>query len=348
MDETFSQALREHLARYPLMEPQDCVKLAYQSALGPGHGAPDRGAALAALLEELGSIPPGGTPRPPEEIGNGLCRLYLEGLEEKAASAPLLAELFCKTARETAGTAEKLESCLAAVEAEVPAARAFIEAYRRRGCPAVHHSAAYRAAYRPHYRVVRTVYGGYFPALLETACLLETGAPALVAIDGRCGSGKSGLGELMEQLFDCNVLHMDDYYLPPALRAEDWELNCGGNMDFDRLRREALEPAAAGESIQQRAFDCAAGVLEAGRMLPPKRLTVVEGSYSQHPLLADRYALKIFLTCDPEIQRGRLARREGGRFAAYEARWIPLEEQYFRLCGTERGADLVIDTGGLF
>ena len=38
MHRAFSQILDDHLARYPLMEPRDCVKLAYQSALGPGHG----------------------------------------------------------------------------------------------------------------------------------------------------------------------------------------------------------------------------------------------------------------------------------------------------------------------
>ena len=34
MHEEFQTVLREHLARYPLMEPQDCAKLAYQSTFG--------------------------------------------------------------------------------------------------------------------------------------------------------------------------------------------------------------------------------------------------------------------------------------------------------------------------
>ena len=39
MHEEFQTVLREHLARYPLMEPQDCAKLAYQSTFGPAHAA---------------------------------------------------------------------------------------------------------------------------------------------------------------------------------------------------------------------------------------------------------------------------------------------------------------------
>lgn len=42
----------------------------------------------------------------------------------------------------------------------------WLAVYRRQGCPPVHHSPAYREAYDPHYRVLRTAYGGYFPALL--------------------------------------------------------------------------------------------------------------------------------------------------------------------------------------
>ncbi|MFR3920692.1 MAG: hypothetical protein ACLTYN_00680 [Dysosmobacter welbionis] len=54
----------------------------------------------------------------------------------------------------------------------------------------------------------------------------------------------------------------------------------------------------------------------------------------------------MFLTCAPEEQRRRLERREGAHFAAYESRWMPLEERYIRQCGPEKGCQLVIDTTG--
>ena len=37
--------------------------------------------------------------------------------------------------------------------------------------------------------------------------------PLIVAIDGRCGSGKTTLGEYLEQVFDCNLFRMDDFFL---------------------------------------------------------------------------------------------------------------------------------------
>ena len=116
MHRAFSQILDDHLARYPLMEPRDCVKLAYQSALGPAHGAPDRRAALRSLLAEWGSIPADCGARPPEDIGNGLCRLYLAGTDDLTLAAPLLADLFCLTARDFRGSEALLAEDLAVLE----------------------------------------------------------------------------------------------------------------------------------------------------------------------------------------------------------------------------------------
>ncbi len=47
-------------------------------------------------------------------------------------------------------------------------------------------------------------------------------------------------------------------------------------------------------------------------------------------------------------RRRRLERREGAHFAAYESRWMPLEERYIRQCGPEKGCQLVIDTTEFF
>ena len=35
----------------------------------------------------------------------------------------------------------------------------------------------------------------------------------MVALDGRCASGKSTLGFYLQDLFDANLFHMDDFFL---------------------------------------------------------------------------------------------------------------------------------------
>jgi uridine kinase len=49
----------------------------------------------------------------------------------------------------------------------------------------------------------------------------ETGCPFLVAIDGRCASGKTTLAGKLRSALKCNVVHMDNFYLPFAKRTEE-------------------------------------------------------------------------------------------------------------------------------
>ena len=79
-------------------------------------------------------------------------------------------------------------------------------------------------------------------------------------------------------------------------------------------------------------------------LLPPRPLTVVEGSYSLAPALRPYYDLTVFLTCSQAEQAVRLQAREGAYYPAFPACWIPLEEDYHRTYDVEHAADLVADT----
>ena len=134
---------------------------------------------------------------------------------------------------------------------------------------------------------------------------------AVLAIDGRCGSGKTTLAALLAQTLPCRVVHMDDFYLPFAARRPDWRTTPLGNMDLGRLRREVLEPARLGEEIAYHAYDCPHDALRPALLLPPRPLTVVEGSYSLAPALRPYYDLTVFLTCSQAEQAARPQAREG-------------------------------------
>lgn len=345
----FQAVLQEHLRRYPLMQPTDCVKLAYQNALGPGHLISDRGRFLQNLLEEWGSVSAEGELDHAEDIGNGLCRFHLRGTDNLPAATLLMADLFDMTAKHRRGTKRNLENNLTVLEtAELPGMREWLAEYRRKGCPAVRHSRAFREAYHPHYRLLQTDYAGFFPALLQIAAAAQRGKPTVVAIDGRCGSGKTSLARLAQQILPCNVIHMDDFYLPPKKRDPNWMHIPGGNMDFQRFLKEVLIPAESGRPIYYRPYDCRSGAPGDAVFLPSNFLTVVEGSYALHPLLAPHYDVKIFMTCSQDEQHRRLKRREGDHIAAYESRWIPLEEQYLQQCNPEAGCACAIDSTFFF
>lgn len=327
------------------MGPRDYGKLAYQSEFGAEHLVTDEAVVRQRLLEEWESVPPGTKRIPPEDIGGGLCRFYLYDTDDKNIAIDILVKLFILTAKERRGSKEGLEEKLSKLaELPVPGMAEWLEEYRAQGCPPVRHSEEYRQAYAPSYRLLKWEYARFFPVLLETAKVLRDRGQAVVAIDGRCGSGKTTLSALMAEVFDCRIFHMDDFYLPWPQRAENWMSIPGGNMDLERLRREVLDPVFAGEEVCYRPFNCSVGQIGEGNLIPAKALTVIEGSYSHHPALNAPYDLKIFLTCERQEQRRRLMIREGDYFPTFESVWMPLEEQYIRLCAVESSGALICDT----
>ena len=171
----------------------------------------------------------------------------------------------------------------------------------------------------------------------------QPGKPVLIALDGRCGSGKTTLADQLARQFPQSiVVHTDDFYLPPAQRVEGWEHIPCANMDLARLRTEVLLPARAGQAVPYRAYSCREGAYLPQQLLPPQPLVIVEGSYSCHPSLADCYDRKVFVTCPKEEQTRRLQAREGDRWPSFAARWIPLEEGYFAKYQIEEHADFVV------
>ena len=345
----FERVVQAHCARYPLSEPQDYGKLAYQNHFGAEHLIVDEGEVFHRIREEWEAVPPEVSGRKPEWIGGRLCRFYLNYEEEKELASEVLVKLFCMTANGWSGDDEGFADKLSVLEKlPVPGMGDWLAEYRRIGCPPVRHSERYRQAYAPHYRLLKTEYAAAFPALMETAKLLMKQERVVVAIDGRCGCGKSTLGRLMEQVFSCNVFHMDDFYRPVGARAENWLEIPGGNMDLERFRQEVLEPVFAGRGVDYRPFDCAKGTVGQAIRFEPTALTVIEGSYSHHPALEAQYDLKLFVTCEKQEQLRRLKEREGDYFPTFQRLWMPLEEQYIRLCGIENSVALTVDTGVSF
>ena len=124
-------------------------------------------------------------------------------------------------------------------------------------------------------------------SILAAALAQKPTKPLVLALDGRCGSGKTTLADGLARQFPASiVLHTDDFYLPPAQRVRGWEKTPCANMDLVRLRDEALRPAYEGQPVLYRAYSCRAGAYQPVQELAAQPLVILEGSYSHHPLLA--------------------------------------------------------------
>ena len=170
--------------------------------------------------------------------------------------------------------------------------------------------------------------------ILETAkhqinMLLEEKNFVIVAIDGKCTSGKTTLASQLAEIYDCNVFHMDDFFLRPEQRTPERFAEVGGNVDYERFHEEVLLPLKSGKAFYYRPFDCSTFTLAAPVTVAPKKLNVIEGTYSHHPYFGNPYNLKILLTVDEEIQRQRILERPAFLHKRFFEEWIPMENRYF-------------------
>lgn len=164
----------------------------------------------------------------------------------------------------------------------------------------------------------------------------------LVAIDGRCASGKTTLAAELAKCLGAGVIHMDDFFLRPEQRTPERYAEPGGNVDRERFLTEVLLPLTRrdGSSFTYRPFNCHTMRLCDLVDFIPTDITIIEGTYSCHPELRDYYDLRIFLTVSPEEQMARLAQRPRADLQMFREKWIPMEERYFKGGGVEKACGI--------
>ncbi len=79
--------------------------------------------------------------------------------------------------------------------------------------------------------------------------------PVLLAIDGRCGSGKTTLARALQEKSGAAVVHMDDFFLRPAQRTPERFAEPGGNVDRERVLEDVLIPFKQGRPVVYRPYD---------------------------------------------------------------------------------------------
>ena len=320
------------------MEPCDAVKLIFQNEFGGEHLISEPNATLAWLRAERAATPYDPYVPPVEDIGNGMVRVSLAALDFTDNALRTLNRDFFRSAQIYVGRRKaflgKLNVLRALTEEGVfaftrEALEAYLERYISAGCCPLSHSPTYRAAYHPAYRVVKRS-SSLVVLVRDLERLRDQGGRAVVAIEGRCASGKSTLAAQIRERLGVPVVHMDDFFLRPEQRTRERLARPGENVDHERFLQEVLAPLAAGEAPAYRPYSCRTGELGVPVALEPSPLVVVEGSYSCHPALWDYYCQRVFLTVNPEEQLRRIEARDGPeQLKNFREKWIPMEERYF-------------------
>jgi len=348
------EVLEYHTKAYPKLQPQDAVKLLYQNEFGGGHIIPDHAISLQRLIKECEGLEPDDRLSRCEDIGFSWVRLNLRAFGMEELSKQTINRLFVVSSEQKQGSIAffglKLnilrdlsdKGIFAFSKEELDD---YLERYSKEGFPIVSHSRVYRETYRPAYRVILKKFEGCIELFMRLDKLLEQQESIVVAIDGNCGSGKSTLAMLLQQIYGCNVISMDDFFLPNELRTHKRLQEAGGNIHYERFLSEVVEGIKSGSPFFYRVFDCKTGEYGGEKSFSPKRITVVEGSYSLHPNFSGVYDLKVFAHCSHEEQKRRILKRSGeDLFQRFVDEWIPMEEKYFQAFQIRENSDVLVDT----
>ncbi len=341
----------EHLKRYPMMEIADMVKLLYQSEFGGGHMIKNPAASLERLERECQGLELGQGPMRWEKIGNHMGRLFLQGMSEHL-SLETVNRFFVNSARRVNASEKVFEGKLELLvemcrEGSLPfecrELEDWLDVYREKGYPLIRHSDTYRRLYHPSYRVISEDYLQYLDLFESIDSRPEKNRPLILAVDGRCGSGKSWLARLLSGIYPSSVIHMDHFFLRPVQRTEERLKEAGGNIDYERFMEEVVKPLKSGENVlDYRRYDCVSGEFSEQIRVRMKDLVIIEGTYSCHPRFCGCYDVKVFLDISPEEQKERILKRNGAyMLSRFVNEWIPKEETYFDTFGIRKTCDLI-------
>lgn len=178
----------------------------------------------------------------------------------------------------------------------------------------------------------------------KSRALLASKGSAVIALDGRAAAGKTTLAAALAERLNAEVIHMDDFFLPPELRTAKRLSLPGGNVHYERFSAEVADGILSGKPFEYSVFDCSIMGISGKKRATPDGVIIVEGAYALHPQIPDIYDIKVFVTAPLEVRLERILRRNGSeKLEAFRRRWIPLEEAYFSAFDIENKCDIVIE-----
>lgn len=346
--------LKNHAHLYPNMQPCDAVKLLYQRAFGGGHLITDETSCFQRIVTEYQSRVANLSPLC-EFLGNGNMRLSLAAVDTQVLPLECVFQLFIRSASRTVPLSmEQFQKSLKVLE-QVCKEGAFsfseqdlknyLKEYASQGYPMVSHSPQYREAYHPCYRIIRQEYEPLFPLIGEIFQKMQSQSRVVIALEGKAASGKTTAADLLADLFHGAVVHMDDFFLPPALRTENRLQEPGGNVHYERFAQEVIPHLKESLPFSYQKFSCCKMDYDGEISIPDVPLVIVEGAYCLHPYFSFPYDLKIFFDVTSKTQKQRIIARNGEEmYQNFAQRWIPMEHQYFSHFSIPEQCEMVITT----
>ena len=324
--------LKAQRLRTPVMQPEDVVKFVFQAMLGVGHLLSTREKVTRYVAREMDELLADSTEPLFEILSPAWCRLNLRRAMAASIQPQVIAGLMMASGCEISFSRQDVYDCCKRIgqsgEYCLKDDSVLGTILDEQWLPS--HSAAYREAYHPAYRVIST---DWIPCMKAIQRIAEKEAAVdrlLITLDGPCASGKTTLAQRLAKVFQGEVVHTDDFVIPHALKTPERLAIPGGNSDAERLVKEVVIPFKYGMPVKYRRYSCMKDALLPEQLLPDSRLLILEGSYCNLPAIQKYADVRLFLDAPWETREARLLKRESAAsMQQFYDRWIPLENAYF-------------------
>lgn len=344
--------LTQHAKRYPLMQPQDAVKLIYQSEFGGGHLIDDITSCKNRLKQEYESAPSKELPLY-ENISENIVRINLQAAKKISITPDAIFKLFLASTKNISGSISSFKDklpCLKKLTMQgifsfsSDELNEYIADYIAKCCPILSHSEIYRQNYSPSYRIFENKYINLLPVVERIEELYNKKERIIIAIDGKAASGKSTAADFLSSIYpdELSVIHMDDYFLPYELRTAARYSEPGGNIHYERFKDEVIAHLNS-STLSYKKFNCSNGCYSEDVLIKLPKIMLIEGSYSLHPYFNDYYDISVFSDIPKDTQLDRILLRNGEALSKmFKEKWIPLEEKYFAAYRIKDKCDIII------
>jgi len=344
------EALINHHTYYPHATLRDFFKFLYQSEFGPGHLIKNKEENLKFLMREYESLETNAS-KLIDPLGNEFGRMNLHILNNTTLSIHTFQRFFEISAATLDGTVnnyfEKINILRQLIihkhlPFDIDEFEEFFKQVQEKPKNPIHHSQTFRDHYQPAYRVVKQEFHTLLSLFCNIDALLDEFEQVIIAIDGDCGAGKTTVAKLLAKVYDCNIIHMDDFFLQPHQITPERLETPGENIDHERFLDSVILPLKTGTTFHYCPYNCQSKTFTTPITITPKQLTIIEGSYSHHPNLSKFYDSKIFIKADKLVQIPRLkARNSRELLEKFKTTWIPMEKKYQKAFNIEDEADVV-------
>ncbi|NUP74226.1 MAG: aminodeoxychorismate synthase component I [Sinomonas sp.] len=160
--------------------------------------------------------------------------------------------------------------------------------------------------------------------------------PAVIAIDGRSGAGKTSLAvELAAALREhrsVTLVHLEDLY-------PGWD---GLAEGIERCAATVLGPLRRGEPARWRAWDWLAGADGEERVTAPADVVILEGVGAGAAPLRDLCDALVWVEAPAEDRRRRAIERDGETYAPHWERWAAHEDAWLAVDDVPSAASVTI------